>query len=167
MMFTLCIDNYNHDIYGVVIADQRYSYYDTQLTSFCTWWSKLFWAYDTMVTNAYFICQDMFQSPNTIAHKVFHLLCTWGLILTGSGQISTLQIIQCTRAISTRSQIKESTYLPRDQSWDCGRRLVPLEKGKRLGCWLCCWKHRNNHIQNTKSPPKTAEINRVQIEILN
>jgi hypothetical protein len=59
MMIPLCIDDYNHNMGGVDIADQLRSYYDTQLTSFRTWWPMLFWAFDTMVTNAYFIYQDM------------------------------------------------------------------------------------------------------------
>jgi len=52
MMIPLCIDDYNHNMGGVDIADQLRSYYDTQLTSFRTWWPMLFWAFDTMVRNA-------------------------------------------------------------------------------------------------------------------
>ena len=65
---------------GVDIADQLRSYYDTQLTSFRTWWPMLFWVFDTMVTNAYFIFRDMPQTP-PMTHKEFRLQAAWGLIL--------------------------------------------------------------------------------------
>jgi hypothetical protein len=155
LMIPLCIDHYNYTIGGVDIADQLRSYYDTQLTSFRTWWPMLFWAFDTMVTNAYFIYQDMPQSSNTITHKEFRLQCAWGLILAGSGPISTSQIVQSTKAKSTQSNVKEDTYLPLDRSCDCRHLPVHLEEGKRLGCWLCRWKQRNSPSKNTKSPPKT------------
>jgi hypothetical protein len=114
MMIPLCIHDYYHNIGGVDIADQLRSYYDTQLTSFCTWWPMLFWVFDTMVTNANFIYQDMTQSSNTITHKEFRLQCAWGLILAGSGPISTSRIVQSTMAKSTQSNIQEHTYLPLD-----------------------------------------------------
>jgi len=114
MMIALCIDDYNHNMGGVDIADQLHSYYDTQLTSIRTWWPMLFWAFDTMVTNAYFIYQDMPQSSKTITHKEFRLQCAWGLILAGSGPISTSQIVQSTKAKSTRSNVHEDTYFTLD-----------------------------------------------------
>ena len=114
MMIPLCIDDNNHNMGCVDIADQLRSYYDTQLTSFRTWWPMLFWAFDTMVTNAYFIYQDMPQSSNTITHKEFRLQCAWGLILAGPGPISTSQIVQSTKAKSTLPNVKEDTYLPLD-----------------------------------------------------
>jgi hypothetical protein len=154
MMIPLCIDDYNHNMGGVDIADQMRSYYDTQLTSFRTWLLMLFWAYDTMVTNAYFIYKDMPQSSNTITHKEFRLQCAWGLILTVSGPISTSLIVQSTRAKSTQLNIKEGTSLPLDRSCGCGHLPIHLEEGKRLGCWLCHWKQRNSPTKNTKSPPK-------------
>ena len=56
---------------GVDIADQLRSYYDTQLTSFRAWRPMLFWAYHTMVTNAYIIFKDMPRSPDAITHEEF------------------------------------------------------------------------------------------------
>ena len=40
----------------------------------------LFWVFDMMVTNAYFIFQDMPQAPH-ITHKEFRLQAAWGLSL--------------------------------------------------------------------------------------
>jgi len=69
MMIPLCIDDYNHNMSCVDIADQMRSYYDTQLTSFRTWWPIQFWVYDCLVTNALFIYKDMSQRSNTSTHK--------------------------------------------------------------------------------------------------
>ena len=78
MPIPLCIEDNNQHMGGVDIADQLRSYYDTQLTSFCTWWPMLCWAYDTMITNAYVIFGDMPQSPDAITNKKFRLQCAWG-----------------------------------------------------------------------------------------
>ena len=52
MPIPLCIDDYNQHMGGVDLANQLRSYYDTQLTSFRTWWPMLFWVFDTMVTRS-------------------------------------------------------------------------------------------------------------------
>jgi hypothetical protein len=90
----------------------------------------LFWTYDTTVTNAYVIYKDMPQSSNTTTLKEFHLQCAWGLILTGSGPISTSQIVRSTMAKSTPRHVQEGTSLPLDQSCDCGHFPVHVDKGK-------------------------------------
>ena len=115
LMIPLCIDDYNHNMGGVDIADQLHSYYYTQLTSCHTLWPMLYWVFHTMVTNAYFIYQDMPQSSNTITHKECRLQCAWGLILAGSGPISTSYIVSSTRAKSTWSNVQEGTDSPLDQ----------------------------------------------------
>ena len=54
------------------------------LNSFRTWWPMLFWVFDMMVINAYFISKDMPQTPH-MTHKVFRLQAAWGLILAKTG----------------------------------------------------------------------------------
>ena len=112
MPIPLCIEDCNRHMGGVDIADQLRSYYDTQLTSSRTWWPMLFWAYDTMIINAYIIFKDMPQSPDAITHKEFRLQCAWGLILAGAGQVSTSQASQSTMPKSVQSNVKEDTSLP-------------------------------------------------------
>jgi len=60
-----------------------------------------FWLFDTIVTNAAFNYQDMSESSNSITNKEFRLQCAWGLILAGSGRISTKQIVQLIMAKSS------------------------------------------------------------------
>ena len=90
----------------------------------------LFWAYDTMTTNAYITFKDMPQSPDAITHKEFRLQCAWGLILAGSGRISTSQAPQSTKRKSVRPNVKEDTSLPLGRSCDCGHFPIHLEGGK-------------------------------------
>ena len=84
MMIPLCIDDYNRHMGGVDTADQLRSYYDLQLISWPTWWPMLFWAYDTMVGNAFIIFKSMPQTPG-LEHKQFRLQCAWGLINAWGG----------------------------------------------------------------------------------
>jgi len=137
MMIPLRIDHYNDNMGGIDIVDPMCSYYDTQLTSFRTWWPMLFWAYDSMVTNAYFIYRDIPQSSNTITHNGFELQCAWGLLVTGSGPISTSQIVHSARSKFTWSNVEEGTSLPIDRSCDCGHLPVHRKEGKQSGYWLC------------------------------
>ena len=102
MPIPLCIEDYNRHMGGVDIANQLRSYYDTQLTSFRTWWPIHFWAYDTIITNAYIIFKDMPQSPDAITYKEFRLQCAWGLILAGAGQVPTSQASQSRKPKSVR-----------------------------------------------------------------
>jgi len=59
MIIHFSIDNINHKLSGVGLANQMHRYYDTQLTFFRTSWPMLFWAYDTIVTNVYLIDKNM------------------------------------------------------------------------------------------------------------
>ena len=143
-----CIDDYNHHMGGVDIADQLRSYYDTQLTSFRTWWPILFWALDTMVTNAYFIYRDMPQTTGAgISHKEFRLQCAWGLILAGH------KTQQPQKREVSRTNVTQQTLLPVVRRCDCGH--LPIHQEKRLVCWLCRWKHRTDAKSESRFLPKT------------
>ena len=64
---------------GVDIADQYWLYYNTHLTTFCTWFPIFFWALDTAFINLYIACPD----TGYIGHKEFCLQVAWDLILKG------------------------------------------------------------------------------------
>src|SRR4051812_39970006 len=49
------IDDYNHHMGGVDIANQRRSYYNTQIISHRTWMTIFFWLLDTAIINSYLI----------------------------------------------------------------------------------------------------------------
>ena len=151
MPIPCCIDDYNHHVGGVDIADQLRSYYDTQLTSFRTWWPMYFWALDTIITNAYFIYLDMPQASKTIAHKEFRLQCAWGRILAGTRPIATPHPSRSTGTKTAGPYVRKDTELPPDQSCDCGHHPVHLEGRRRLACWLCRYQERKPPDRNTKA----------------
>ena len=68
------IDDYNHHMGGVDIADQRRSYYNTQITSRRTWMPIFFWLLDTAIINSYLIAGSKEE------HIDFRLNLAWGLI---------------------------------------------------------------------------------------
>lgn len=74
----VCINDYNHHMGGVDIAEQYRSYYDTQLMSRRTWFPIFICCTDTALINAFIIFSDL---GLVLKHKVFRLPVTWGLIL--------------------------------------------------------------------------------------
>ena len=53
----MMIDDYNHHMGGVDIADQRRGYYCTQLTTCRNWMPLFFWLLDTVIVNSYLLCK--------------------------------------------------------------------------------------------------------------
>ncbi|RPA98281.1 hypothetical protein L873DRAFT_1579108, partial [Choiromyces venosus 120613-1] len=53
LQIMVAINDYNFHMGGVETTDQNRSYYDTQLTTFRTWFPILFWAIDTILINSY------------------------------------------------------------------------------------------------------------------
>ena len=73
LQIPVAINDYDFHMGGVNIADQYRSYYDTQLTTFCTWFSIFFSALDTALINSYIAFSDF----KVIAHKEFRLEVAW------------------------------------------------------------------------------------------
>ena len=72
----------------------------------------LFWAHDTMITNANIIFRDMPRGADAIAHKKFRLQYAWVFILAGVGRISASRASRSRKPKSARSTVKEDTSLP-------------------------------------------------------
>jgi hypothetical protein len=47
------IDDYNHYMGGVDIANQLRASYETHRPTFCTWWPLFLWIIDASIVNAY------------------------------------------------------------------------------------------------------------------
>src|SRR5438477_55219 len=71
------IDDYNHFMGGVDIADQLRGYYGTQLTVRRTWMPLFFWLLDTAIINSYLILKKI---NTNISQKDFRLQIVWDLI---------------------------------------------------------------------------------------
>jgi len=66
----IVIDDYNHFMGGVDIADQLRGYYSTQLSVRRTWMPLFFWLLDTAIINSYLIFK---KKDVNIKHKDFRL----------------------------------------------------------------------------------------------
>jgi hypothetical protein len=64
------VDDYNHYMGGVDIADQLRSYYSTQLKVFRTWYPLFFWLLDTAIVNSFIISKKLDISHE---HKAFRI----------------------------------------------------------------------------------------------
>ena len=76
----IIIDNYDHFMGGMDIADQLHGYYATQLAVRRTWMSLFFWLLDTAIINSYLILK---KSDVNISHKDFRIQLVWDLIKAG------------------------------------------------------------------------------------
>jgi len=76
----IVIDDYNHFMGRVDIADQLRGYYATQLTVRRTWMPLFFWLLDTVIINSYLILK---KSGINISHKDFRIQLVWDLIKAG------------------------------------------------------------------------------------
>ena len=76
----IVIDDYNHFMGGMDIADQLRGYYATQLPVRRTWMPLFFWLLDTAIINSYLILK---KSNINITHKDFRIQLVWDLIKAG------------------------------------------------------------------------------------
>jgi hypothetical protein len=81
------IDDYNHFMGGVDIADQFRTYYSTQRISLRSWYPLFFWILDTAILNAYLIGQKL-HSDKYMSHKEFRV-ALWQKLFSYSIYVST------------------------------------------------------------------------------
>ena len=77
----IVIDDYNHFMKGVDIADQLRSNYIIQFPVQRTWVPLFFWLLDTAIINSYLIFK--LKNKNNESHKSFRLNLAWKLIELG------------------------------------------------------------------------------------
>lgn len=94
----IVIDDYNHFMGGVDIADQLRGYYNTQLPVRRTWMPLFFWLLDTAIINSYLILK---KSGVNISHKEFRLQLVWDLVKAG--------LEENQKQPKTRSNVEELT----------------------------------------------------------
>lgn len=75
------IDDYNHHMGGVDIADQRRSYYNTQIKSCRNWMPLFFWLLDVAIINSHLASTASGSNLTpTLDHATFRLELAWDLI---------------------------------------------------------------------------------------
>ncbi|RFU24234.1 hypothetical protein B7463_g12098, partial [Scytalidium lignicola] len=89
------IDDYNHYIGGVDIANQFRAEYETHRTAFPTWWPLFYWMVDIAVVNAYRLCV-LQQKEAKIEHPVTYLSFRQQLyiaLLDNSKKVRALRLV--------------------------------------------------------------------------
>jgi hypothetical protein len=81
----LFIDDYNHFMGGVDIADQLRAYYSTQRTSLRSWYPLFFWIVDTAILNAYLMGRQL-HGNEYMEHKEFRV-SLWSSLFSYSTQV--------------------------------------------------------------------------------
>ena len=71
------IDDYNHNMNGVNVADQLRSYYNTQQTARRNWMPLFYWLLDTAIINAYRIARTLGSEQE---QKEFRRELVWDLV---------------------------------------------------------------------------------------
>ena len=72
------VDDYNHYMGEVDIADQLRSYYNCQLITHHTWFPLFFWILDTTLVNCFFLYQNV--SDTKMSSRDFRINLAWSLI---------------------------------------------------------------------------------------
>jgi hypothetical protein len=82
---------YNFHMGGVDIADQRRSYYSTQLRTVRNWLPLFFWLLDCTIINAYILCAEVFKGskiPCLESHRFFRIRLAWNLVIEGANMLN-------------------------------------------------------------------------------
>lgn len=155
------IDDYNHCMNGVDLADQLRSYYCTQLIVRRTWMPLFFWLFDTTIINCYRI--HVTQGGH-LAHKEFRLQLAWDLmavVAQADGSMTRRRRQEAEaddqRKKSRRGYLTKSTVDLPETRFSPGAHLpLTLPQGQRHNCILCRYKarHRNSDVQYVKTPWK-------------
>lgn len=166
-----CIDDYNHHMGGVDIADQYRVYYDTQLVSVRTWFPIFYWCTDTALINSFIIFSDLGVSLG-LEHKVFRMQVAWGLILqstykgSGAGASVGAGVRGKKRKLSEMDNRGSDTgptktpYFTKTTGFKLpvahqgGMHLPQHLEGKRH-CVFCRWKYTQEDGSEYIQPPQT------------
>lgn len=149
------IDDYNHCMNGVDIADQLRSYYNTQQTVRRNWMPLFFWLLDTAIINTYRIARTLESAKE---QKEFRHELVWDLIDLAN-DTSEIQLRSGSKR-ELRKETRKSTKRPRvtknfelsNQRFTPGNHFVEWRK-QREACQWCTWlANTNNLIMNRKTP---------------
>lgn len=145
ILIPVVINDYNFHMGGVDIADHYRSYYDTQLSTFRTWFPIFFWVLDTALVNSYIIFRDH-NIGHVMERKQFRLEVAWDLILEGvqvkhsEERRSSLGKRKVSNSENPENICKKVKYVSKSSKLpDCrgtGEHL-PMVVGGREECWLC------------------------------
>ena len=142
------IDDYNHNMGGVDIADQRRSYYSTQITTRRTWMPMFFWLLDTTIINSYLIA-------GSTDHITFRLDLAWNLVeLAGEKEKIRSEKEKETPSVSIRVTKNNSLDPIRLTS----NKHMPQHRNSRQACRWCREQAKLGQLETDKQNPPQSNI---------
>jgi hypothetical protein len=131
------IDDYNHYMGGVDIADQLRSNYIIQFPVRRTWYPLFFWMLDTSIVNSYLIYK--IKHEKKVSHKEFRIKILWSLIKTALEPQPTKE----TRGSKGKQKTltKKQSYVTKNFDLPPGRLIeakhLPIYNKRHLSCEYC------------------------------
>jgi hypothetical protein len=150
------IDDYNHFMGGVDIADQLRAHFSTQLRGVKTWRPLFYWLLDTTIVNAYLLFEHQRKAKLVGKDKARSLHRTFREAL-----VSTLLLDPKLPQEKASSSVTKYTELPRSRLTRPieihGQESVP-----RTTCLFCRWQRHNEKGRTTRVITKTNQLTRTR-----
>jgi len=151
------IDNYNHFIDRVDIADQLQAYFSIQLQGVKTWRPLLYWLLDTTIVNAYLLFEHQRKAKLVGKDKACSIHRTFREAL-----VSALLVDPKLPQEKASSSVTKKTELPHS------RLTRPIEihsqePVSKTTCLFCRWQRHNEKGRTTRIITKTNQLPRTRI----
>lgn len=140
------VDDYNHHMGGVDIADQLHSYYSTQQIARRNWMPLFFWILDTVIVNCYLIARE---KGSLLTHREFRQTLVWELIRAVHQRNKSMrsdvdQEDEGARKRTQREKVTKHFQLP-DFRFAPGIHY-PEWRATRATCQWCSWRSLKKQI---------------------
>jgi hypothetical protein len=146
------IDDYNHFMNGVDIADQLRSYYSTQKVSQRNWLPIFFWLLDTSIINAFRITRT---AGSMQEQREFRQELIWDLV-NYANDAGKMQLRNSSDLDVKRERVSKHFELS-DQRFIPGNHIVEWREG-RGACRLCAWLASKNMIEMDRKTPHRSQL---------
>jgi hypothetical protein len=154
------IDDYNHHMNGVDVADQLRSYYNTQQTVRRNWMPLFFWLLDTAIVNTYRITRTLGSAQE---QKEFRHELVWDLIEiandTGEVQLRNglkREIREETKKETKRPKVTKNFELS-NQRFIPGNHFTEWRE-RREACQWCTWLASKKNLNLDRKTPHKSQL---------
>jgi hypothetical protein len=145
LLIPVLVDMYNLFMGGVDIADQRRSYWPTQLRVSRNWLPLFFWYLETAIVNAFILYRIVNittageQAKNLLTYREFIEKLYQELIAQGSPSIRQSHTPNANIITRKRRISRKHTNLPPIRLQPGNHEKIKAPDGKRGNCSYCCW----------------------------
>ena len=154
------IDDYNHYMGGVDIADQRRGYYNTQIMTRQNWMPLFYWLLDTAIINSHLAYK---AAGSKMEHSTFRLELAWSLIKLACEREREIHQKKRKREeeqdqppnLLPKKPLITKSHKPSPTRFTSDSHL-PIYQEKRKACAWCRYEGRIGRIEiSVKNPPQS------------